>query len=164
MRHNSASCSRTLRHADFFWEDWGSNCQPSGWRTTTLPSQRLSPLYFMMKQTTATFQIYLMGISNNSIKDRFWVKYLLIQYLNTVAFFLPVDLPRMGSVVKIFIWMWFKGNNKCYYPYKKKDISRAQVLPNHSSFQTTLTLMCPALEADVLSAAALKGAETTAVS
>ena len=21
----------------FFWEDWGSNCQPSGWRTTTLP-------------------------------------------------------------------------------------------------------------------------------
>ena len=21
----------------FFWEDWGSNCRPSGWRTTTLP-------------------------------------------------------------------------------------------------------------------------------
>ena len=29
----SVSCPRT--HAD--WEDWGSNCRPSGWRTTTLP-------------------------------------------------------------------------------------------------------------------------------
>ena len=25
------------------WEDWGSNCRPSGWRTTTLPSQPQPP-------------------------------------------------------------------------------------------------------------------------
>ena len=31
----SVSCPRTLRHAD--GEDWGLNCRPSEWRTTTLP-------------------------------------------------------------------------------------------------------------------------------
>ena len=37
----SASCPRTPRHADL--EDWGSNCRPSGWRTTTLPLSHSRP-------------------------------------------------------------------------------------------------------------------------
>ena len=39
----SASCPRTLRHVDL--EDWGSNCRPSGWETTTLPLSHSRPTY-----------------------------------------------------------------------------------------------------------------------
>ena len=34
-----------VQHAcRFFWEDWGSDCRLSGWRTTTLPPQPQPPL------------------------------------------------------------------------------------------------------------------------
>ena len=35
----------TLQHAD--GEDWGSNCRPSGWRTTTLPLSHSRPFIKM---------------------------------------------------------------------------------------------------------------------
>ena len=50
--HLLAALCRSMRHnygfsillkdtsaCRLFWEDWGSNCRPSGWRTTTLPPQ-----------------------------------------------------------------------------------------------------------------------------
>ena len=38
----SASCPRTLRHAD--GEDWGSNCRPASWRTTALSLSHSRPI------------------------------------------------------------------------------------------------------------------------
>ena len=50
----SASCSRTLRH------DWGSNCRPSGWRTTTLPPQPQPPNLWL---TASTVQVVGLKLS-----------------------------------------------------------------------------------------------------